>query len=466
MKKQIFLTSLWLLCFACSKDDGNGGSGTEPAPVVNFTVSTNDDGQATFTNITTNADTYEWNFGDNSAVSTQKSPVKSYAASGKYKVTLKAVGKGGSATKEQEVDIAIKQKDVATLDSKITAFMSTYSIPGASVAISKNGKLVYMKGYGFANQETKEATTPKHRFRLASVSKSFTGVAIMKLVQDGKMGIDDKVFGSGGILGNDFGTPPYKANLTAMTVRHLLQNVSGSWGAASGGDVIDQNPNFSNKQLLDWIINTRSNPNTPGTTYDYSNVNFFIAGRVIEKKSGKSYINFIKEDIMGPIGGTQTDMSVKTEAEKRANEVKYYGQGGDAAFVYAIAFPRRDADGGIMTTAPELLRFVNAIDGFSTRPDILNSSSLAIMTSPSAQNDNYACGIGVWPAQKVWYNYGSLPGTRTGFMRHDNGTSAVILLNSRVDPTKGENPFVFAMQDLLLDMVSNAGYQWQGIDQF
>jgi D-alanyl-D-alanine carboxypeptidase len=358
------------------------------------------------------------------------------------------------------------QTDIATVNSKVTAFMSTYNIPGASLAVTKNGKLVYIKGFGKANTTTGELVTPASRFRLASVSKTFTGVAILKLVQDGKLNLDAKVFGTGGVLANDFGTAPYNTNLSNITVRHLLQNVSGSWGAASGGDVIDQNPTYTYKQFFDWVINTRPNPNAPGTVYDYSNVNFVLAGRIIEKISGKTYINYIKEDIMAPIGGTQTDMSGKTETDKKANEVSYYGQGADAAYVYNIAFPRRDADGGIMTTATDLIRLVNAIDGAATRPDILNAANLTALTTASAVYLSYACGIGIWSAENVWYNYGSLPGTRTAFMRNANGVCAVLLLNSRVDPATNENPFVFAMQDLVLDITKNASYSWQAIDQF
>ena len=361
---------------------------------------------------------------------------------------------------------AVTQADIATVNSNVTSFMNTYNIPGASLAVSKNGKLVYIKGFGKANTATGEAVTPAHRFRLASVSKTFTGVAILKLVQEGRLGLDAKVFGTGGVLGNDYGTAPYNANLLNITVRHLLQNVSGSWGAASGGDVIDQNPAYNYKQLFDWIIDSRPNPNPPGTVYDYSNVNFVFAGRIIEKITGKTYINYIKEDIMAPIGGTQTDISGKTEAEQKPNEVKYYGQGNDAPFVYTIAFPRRDADGGLMTTASDLIRLVNAIDGSSTRPDILNSNNLTQLTTPSAAYNGYACGIGIWNAENVWFNYGSLPGTRTAFMRNANGMCAVLLLNSRVDPSGNENPFVFAMQDLVLDITKNSSYNWQDIDQF
>lgn len=356
------------------------------------------------------------------------------------------------------------QVDIAAVDNKITQFMTTHNIPGASLAISKNGKLVYMKGYGFADQAANEKVTPDHRFRLASVSKTFTGVAIMKMVQDGRFPLDAKVFGAGGILGTEFGTPPYNSNVSNMTVQHLLQNVTGSWGGATGGDVIDQNPSYTNVQLFNWILNTRPNPKTPGSFYDYSNINFWIAGRVIEKVSGKSYINFIRENVLAPLGITSVDIAGKTLAEKKQNEVRYYGQGSDASYVYNIAFPRRDADGGLISTAKDLLKFVAAFDGFSTRPDMLNSSSVTALTTGSSVFPSYGLGIGIWSAQNLWYNYGSLPGTRSAFMRHDNGMSAALIFNSRVNPS-AETAFVQGMQSLVLDLVKNS-YPWQDIDQF
>lgn len=358
------------------------------------------------------------------------------------------------------------QNDMVAVDAKVASFMATYNIPGASLAVSQNGKLVYVKGYGKANTATGETVTKNSLFRLASVSKTFTGAAIMKLIQEGQFTLEINVFGPGGILMNDYGTLPYNSNVINIKVKHLLQHTSGSWGGATGGDVIDQYPNYTYKQLFDWILDTRPNPNVPGVGFDYSNVGYNLLGRIIEKKSGKTYINYIKENILAPIGVTLIDIAGKTEAEKKTNEVKYYGQNNDAAYPYNIAFPRRDADGGLIATATDLLKFVTAIDGFTTRQDILTPNTITSFTTPSLANLNYANGIGIWNAENLWYNYGSLPGSRTGFMRHNNGMCVALLLNSRVDPTTNENPFVYAMQDLMLDIVKNGAYNWQDIDQF
>lgn len=358
------------------------------------------------------------------------------------------------------------QADITAIDNNVNTFMTEYNIPGASLSVSKNGKLVYTKGYGVADKSTGEKVTPTHRFRLASVSKTYTGAAINKLVQDGNFSLDDKVFGESGILGTEYGTPPYNENVSNMTVRNLLNHTSGSWGGATGTDVIDYNPTYNTKQFLDWVLNTRTNPKAPGTFYDYSNVGYWIAGRIVEKVSGKSYVKYVQEDLLAGTGATQTDVAGKTQSDKKANEVSYYGQGNDAQYVYSIAFPRRDSDGGLIASSTDLLRFITAVDGFPSRPDVLNSAAISEFTTAPSFNPSYACGIGIWDAENIWFNYGSLPGTRSGFMRGDNGMCVAFILNSRADPSSDDLPFVYAMQDLMLDMVKNSSYSWQDIDQF
>ena len=354
------------------------------------------------------------------------------------------------------------QVDIAKVDQQVEAFISRFSVPGASLAVSKNGKLVYRKGYGLADKESGEKVTADHRFRLASVSKTFTAAAILKLVEAGKLSLADKVFGAGAILGTAYGTQPYSANLTNITVSHLLHNTSGGWGAGSGGDPIDMNPQMSNDDFLNWVIDNKPVKYAPGTRYDYSNTGFFTAGRIIEKLSGKPYASYIKE-MVSAVNDKNTDVAGPALSDRKTKEVKYYGQGNDGQWTYTMALKRRDADGGLMTTATDLLRFINAIDGSTTRPDILKASSLAAMTTGSGAaplSNSYGLGIGLW--DDLWYNYGSLPGTRTGFMRSSNGTCVALLLNSRQE----NDTFVYAMQDLMLVFINDNSITWQNIDQF
>ena len=357
----------------------------------------------------------------------------------------------------------ISQVNIAKVDDAVTNFMTKYAIPGASLAVTKNGKLVYRSGYGFADKEAGEKVNVNHRFRLASVSKTYTAAAILKLVEAGKFSLEDKVFGQGALLGTQYGTLPYSANLSKITVSNLLKNTSGGWGGSSGGDPIDQNPQMNNDDFLNWVLKNKPVLYAPGTRYDYSNTGFFIAGRIIEKFSGKSYSAFIKE-MVSAVGDKNTDIAGPALADRKPNEVKYYGNASDAPYIYAIALKRRDADGGLMTTATDLLRFITSIDGFNTRPDILNAASLKAMgtgSGPAPLSDSYGLGIGIWGS--VLYNYGSLPGTRTGFMRSSNGKCISLLLNSRQDI----NPsFAGDLQNLMDNILSDSGIAWQDLDQF
>lgn len=366
---------------------------------------------------------------------------------------------------EEEIDPPKDQVDIAKVDDQINAFITKYRIPGASLAVTKNGKLVYRKGYGFSDKEKAEKVTVNSRFRLASVSKTYTAAGIMKLVEQGKISLNDKVFGATGILGTKYGTSPYSDKISQITLRHLLSHTTGGWAGSSGGDPIDQNPQMSNDDFLTWVLKNKPQMYTPGTRYDYSNMGYFIAGRIIEKVSGKPYATYIKE-MVGAFNDTNTDIAGPLLADRKPNEVKYYSEGSDLGWEYKIALKRRDADGGLMTTATDLLRFITAIDGSTTRPDILNSTSLAAMTTPSgpAPLSPYY-GLGMVVGGTVWGHDGSLPGTRTSFKKSSNGISIALLLNSRQD----NNPsfqFANAIENQVAGILQDNSIQWQDINQF
>lgn len=362
---------------------------------------------------------------------------------------------------------AVVQEDIAEINDQVTAFMTKYDIPGASLAISKNGKLVYQKPFGLADKAANKPVTVDSQFRLGSLSKAYTGVAVMKLIQEGKFKLDDTVFGEQGLLGTTYGTKPYPENFKKVTVRHLLQMTSGGFvTTTTNADPIAMQQALDQGAYFSWMMDNTKLAFEPGTDYRYVNTNFFIAGRIIEKFSGKSYINYLKEDILKNIGDSSTEVGRIGKNGAFPNEVTYYGQGGVAGFEYNFSLERYDATGGLVATAKDVLRFVNAIDGFSTRPDVINKSSLDVFVTPSKANQNFACGIGIFG--DIWYSYGSIPGTRTGFMRNSNGISAVILLNGTKDYFNAAefDPFAFAMQDILFEVVGNNTRLYKDIDQF
>src|SRR5215212_3384799 len=115
-------------------------------------------------------------------------------------------------------------------DSQMQTFLAKYQIPGATFAITKNGKLVYMRAFGAANLAGTELTQPYHMFRIASLTKPITSIAIMKLIENGQLSLSDKPFGPGGILNVD----PYFANANVtdtrvynITIQNLLEHSAG-----------------------------------------------------------------------------------------------------------------------------------------------------------------------------------------------------------------------------------------------
>lgn len=363
----------------------------------------------------------------------------------------------------------VTQEDIAAIDSKITAFLTTYNIPGASLAISKNGKLVYKKAYGKADKEANVDMTPTHRFRVASVTKTFTGVAIMRLVQEGKLNLDDKVFGTGGILGTEYGTKAYSARVLNVTVKHLLQMTTGGFVLANDSDPIGSNPAMNNAQYFSWLMDNAVLKHDPGTRHWYVNTNYFIAARVIEKVSGKPFYQYMKDDFLTPLGINSAVMGKGNLSDRYADEVKYYGQGSLQGREYGFPLERRDGDGGLVINAVDLLKFVLAIDGSPSRPDILNANTMTAFKSPSGPaplSPNFANGVALW-GQRIYF-YGALPGTRSSYMTDPNGMAVALIFNGGLDYFNPAvyNPFATAHQNLLVELLTTNTNAYKDIDQF
>lgn len=348
------------------------------------------------------------------------------------------------------------QVAIPAIDNAVTAFMTTYQIPGVSIAITKNGKLVYLKSYGKMSATDNTPVTDNSLYRIASVSKPITAVGIMKLLEANKLTLDSKIFGTGSILGNDYPTTQM-ANLTDITVRHLLHHTVGVWGN-DANDPMFKNPAMNHEQLIKWTLDNY--PATTGRgTYRYSNFGYCLLGRIIEKLSGKTYEQFIKDEVLTPCGISNMSIAGNTLSDRKPNEVIYTGQSGYSPYSYNI--PRMDSHGGWIASAKDLAKFMIRVDGFSNKPDILQPATITAMTTRSVPSSNYAAGWGVNNANH-WWHTGSLPGTASEIIRANSGFSWVILCNSR----SYSSSFDGALDGLLWPVVQNAGTPWQDIDQF
>lgn len=328
-----------------------------------------------------------------------------------------------------EYSILVKDGN-PTIDAAIYKLMKDYSIPGVSISATKNEKIVYSYGYGFANTSSRERVTPKHLFRLASMSKSQTSLCIMNLMEQGKLQITDRVFGEGGIFEEEFGT-----NLVEyadqVTIQHLLEHTSG-WSNDPIFGYTEQYYGKSVHDRMDYLVHNDAPSSPPGTTFFYYNMGYAILGAIIEKISGIDYETYIRENIYKKAG--VTDIWVGGDlSKKRNNEVIYYSQDGRNGYGNEMEVIK--ALGGLIACTEDLMQVMSSIDYGTVVPDILKPETLDVMYTPSVVSPHrYALG---WRLNHTiftsWENYhgGNLAGTGTLWCRDKKGTAAVILCNSR-----------------------------------
>ena len=347
--------------------------------------------------------------------------------------------------------------DIPDVDSAVYAFMGKYAVPGLSLAITKDEKLVYVKAYGKADDT--HAATPQNLFRLASVSKQITSIAIMRLMDAHKISLDQKVFGRGAILGTEYGTAPYGPNIENITVGELLHHTSGGW-QNDGSDPMFTNPAMTAAQLISWTLDNRPLKNAPGTTYAYSNFGYCVLGRVIEKITGMPYAAAVNALVLRPLGITDMSIGGNTLADRKANEVQYYGQDGENPYAYNIA--RMDSHGGWLATATDLAKILVHADGFPGQRDILTPDAIRVMTTASSANASYACGWLV-NAGGSWWHQGSLPGTATEIARTvSRGRFNFVILTN----TRSSNAAFSADLDKLFWTAEANVRSWPGVDLF
>jgi CubicO group peptidase (beta-lactamase class C family) len=322
------------------------------------------------------------------------------------------------------VNAAFSRSDLATIDSIVNRYMAPQPTVGLSLAITRNDRLVFAKGYGVADKSSGAPVRTNSLFRVASVSKPITSAAIMSLVQDGKLNLGDKVFGNGAILGTTYGTQPYSQRLKAITVRHLLEHTAGGW-TNNGNDPMFQQPNLGVHDLISWTLDNQPQINDPGTTYAYSNFGYCLLGRILERKTGLAYDAYVKNRFLTPAGATAMAIGGDTLAQRLPNEVVYYGNGNP----YGMKVTRMDSHGGWVATPVDLLRFVTRVDNLGVIPDFLTPATITTMTTPSAVNAGYALGWGV-NVYNHWWHTGYLTGTLAEIARLNNGFNFAMMTNS------------------------------------
>lgn len=327
-------------------------------------------------------------------------------------------------------------------------FMKNWSIKGASVAVAKEGKLLYARGFGYASLPDSLPVEPYHRFRIASVSKLITAVAIMKLQEEGRLTVTEKVFGPGAILDDTLFAHPKDRRVFDITVGHLLAH-EGGWSQRYGDqmfmpEVISRTMDVPMPVDLKTIIRFALSKNlhfAPGTGQSYSNLGYSILGLVIEEASGMDYETYCRRKILEPLGIFDMSLGRNLPEDALPLEVSYYevenaplrpSVYGTGEMVPASRggndIETLGAAGGWVATAPDLMRLLLAVDGFDEPKDILLPESIEFMTD--VYNGFAPVGWRATMPNGTWWRTGSFSGTTAMLKRMPDGTAWVVLMNS------------------------------------
>lgn len=281
--------------------------------------------------------------------------------------------------------IAAQANGEKAVDDFIKSEMERQKIPGVSLAVVKDGKPLIVKGYGFANLEHQVPVKPETIFQSGSVGKQFTAMAVMMLVEEGKIGLDEKI---GKYLGE---VPEAWANIT---VRHLLSHTGGMTDYPQDFD-------FRRDYTEDEVLKRAKEVPVafkPGEKWQYSNLGYVTLGILIGKVSGKFYGDFLQERVFKPLG--MTTARVINEADIIPNRADGYrlvqGQVKNQAWVSPTI--NTTADGSLYLTALDMIKWDEAL----ANGKLLKKTSYEEMWSPIKLNDGktHPYGFG-WAVRSV-----------------------------------------------------------------
>lgn len=371
-------------------------------------------------------------------------------------------------------------EEFSGVEKSVTTFMRKWEIAGASVAVAKEGKLIFARGFGYADTATRTETQPYNKFRIASISKLVTAAAIMKLQEQGKLSLNDRVFGPDGLLEDPYFSNPKDQRVFGITVAHLLSHEAG-WSQRYGdqmfmplkiADNLGVKPPVDTKTIIRFALNKRLHF-TPGSGKAYSNLGYSILGLIIEKVSGQSYEEYCKQAIFEPLGIYDMTLAGNLPSQKAPFEVTYYeprdvllkpsiyGTGELVSPTYGgNDIEALGGAGAWLATAPDLMRLLLGLDGLTSRQDILSDQSIKFMTD----NDNGFAPIG-WKTtvyNGTWWRTGSFPGTAGMIKRQSDGLAWVILLNS----SAWNGPEIYSYINNLMSKVLARADEWPDYDLF
>jgi len=316
----------------------------------------------------------------------------------------------------------------------IDVLMKRYdgNVPGASLLVVRDRKSVVRRSYGRSNLEDRVAATPETNYRLASVTKQFTAAAILLLVQDGKISLDDRL---------KKWLPSLPSAVDSVTITHLLTHTSGiiDYEDVIPGGTVAQ---LRDADVLRLLESQDSVYFKAGMNYRYSNSGYSLLSLIVARASGKSFATFLRERIFTPLG-----MSHTVAYEEGTSTVS------NRAFGYTMkdgAWTRKDqsttsavlGDGGIYSSIDDLAKWDAAL--YDSRLLSNNSRRLAFTPHTATDEADVKYGFGWRISGETLWHSGETVGFRNVIIRNPSRRLTVVLLTNRDDPAPYETALAVA----------------------
>ncbi|MCH8287282.1 beta-lactamase family protein [candidate division KSB1 bacterium] len=291
--------------------------------------------------------------------------------------------------------------------------------PGAAIAVIQNGKILFKKGYGLANLNTREPIETNTRFLLASVSKQFTAMAIMMLEEEGRLSFEDSV---------SLYFPEVPSFWKKIKIKHLLTHTSG---IPDRFYLIGYAEGYLNRDILDRLIQTRYLDFNPGARFKYSNSGYNLLAMIVEMISGKPFRTFLKERIFDPVGMIDTIVYDETEPVIENRAIAYAPRGRGYRPNDFLLFTTGAS--GIFSSVEDLFKW----DQTLYTEQLVSAKSIENAFTPhvrAGRRENYGFGWRITNNVediKAVYHTGSLGGAHTILFRVPEKNFSIILLANR-----------------------------------
>ncbi len=318
---------------------------------------------------------------------------------------------------------------IAAIDKIAQEQVDQKKVASFAVGVVKDGRLVLARGYGFADLENQVPATAETVYRLGSITKQFTAMAIMLLAEEGKLSVDDEL--------TKF-LPDFPTHDNKITLRHLLNHTSGikSYTSLRNFPKLARS-DYSHNELLA-LFKDEPLEFEPGTKWGYCNSGYYLLGMVIEKASGQKYEEFLTERIFQPLGMSDTRYGhLRPLIPRRAMGYRRSPEG--LVNDDYISMDAPFAAGALVSTVLDLIKWHQALE----QNALLSSESYQAMYKPAKLTGGatrpYGFGwqLGDLAGHKNIGHGGGIPGFSTMIMRYPDDRLAVIVLSNTSTANSG-----------------------------